>query len=201
MRKILLIAAIIILSFPFAHAQRYYFFCINVGEKSDGAYIAETINSVLAKADGKDKFTIYIRGGVSPEGKIFDSEVIEDLERWNAVSSVLGYVEEYSVLPKPEMDNMLRLFQNRYSVDAVGLHPAEEINVYWFGDQEYFKAHGRDLFLKFYYACAADQTWQRCVVCPDRANGFGNMSMAQLLGTPFSQNPKLVLHSSAATGK
>jgi hypothetical protein len=106
------------------------------------------------------------------------------MERWNEMATLLGYVEEYSVLPKPELDNMLRLFQNRYQVEAGGLRAKEEINVYWFGDQNYFKSHSQDLFLKFYYACAGGQTWKQCTLCPDRAGAFGNKTIPQLLNSP-----------------
>lgn len=179
------------LSLFIGNAQQYHFFCVNIGENSDGDYIAGVINSVLDNMKAGDTFTIYLRGGVSQSGKIFDSEVIEDRQRWNEVAQVLKYVETYSVLPKPEMDNMMRLFQSHYTVTEAGLSPKGNITVYWFGDRKYYKNYGQSLFLKFYYTCAGELTWQQCFLCPDKAGEFGSLTIQQLLGDSAYACPKI----------
>lgn len=178
-------------------AQRFYFFCINIGENSDGNYIAEQIDAVLQHSNlsKDDAFIVYIRGGANQSGKMYDSYLIEDMNVWKEKKSKISGLKQYSVLPKPEVDNLLRLFQDKYEVKGNSLTPKCDIYVYWFADKNYYENYGSDILLKLYVSCMdknmnvgnKGNTWRQCNVYADRPGGFPNMSFGELLKSPVVQ--------------
>ena len=187
MRKSILLFLVLLISLSMGKAQNFHFFCINIGENSDGDYIVEQIGDVLNKISSEDEFMVYIRGGINNNGKMFDAYIIDNMEDWNEVSPKISKLKQYSVLPKPEYDNLLRQFQNKYEIKDQTLIAKKNIYVYWFADKLYYERYGGDILLKFYSSCMGNKTWAQCNVYPDRKGLFSNMSFGQLVNNPFIQ--------------
>lgn len=187
MKKSLLLLFVLLFSLSMGKAQSFHFFCINIGENSDGDYIVEMINEVLNNISSNDEFRVYVRGGVNNNGKMFDAFIIDNKEDWAEVSPKFSKLKQYSVLPKPEYDNLLRQFQNQYEIKDQTLTAKNDIYVYWFADKSYYERYGDEILLKFYSSCMGDKTWTQCNVYPDRKGVFADMSFSQLVSNPFVQ--------------
>lgn len=187
MKKSLLLLFVLLFSLSLGKAQNFHFFCINIGENSEGDYIVEMINDVLKNISSGDEFRVYIRGGINNNGKMFDAYIIDNMEDWTEVSPKISKLKQYSVLPKPEYDNMLRQFQNKYEIIGQTLTPKNDIYVYWFADKLYYERYGSEILLKFYSSCMGDKTWKQCNVYPDRRGLFSGMSFGQLVDNPFAK--------------
>lgn len=150
-----------------SQAQGFYFFCINLGDQTDGAYIANVIDDVLKKNKVTD-FVIYIRGGVNKNEEVFDAVKITDMSNWNKAKVLLDKIDRCSVLPESEVDALRLTFQPKYAVKENGLSPLKPITVFWFGDEDYYRDYGRSLFLPFYFAVDGARTWENCYLYGDR---------------------------------
>ncbi len=191
MRKKLYILCVCLLMSFMGESQNFYFFCINIGENSDGDYIVDQIETLLPKKlSENDAFMVYIRGGANNNGKIYDSYVIENMDEWNDKKSKIKGLKQYSVLPKPEIDNLMRLFQNKYEIVNNNFTAKYAIYVYWFADKYYYENYGSDILLELYNACMgknlnSSNTWQLCHLYPDRRGGISNMTFGELIKNPF----------------
>lgn len=166
MRKTIVIM-ILLLAGLVSQAQGFFFFCINLGEQTEGAYIANVIDDVLKKNKATE-FVIYIRGGVNKNGEVFDAVKITDMASWKKAKVLLNNIDRCSVLPKSEVDALRLTFLPQYTVNGQGLSPLKPINVYWFGDENYYRDYGRSLFLPFYFAVDGAKTWENCYLYGDR---------------------------------
>lgn len=166
MRKTIVIM-ILLLAGLVSQAQGFFFFCINLGDQTDGAYIANVIDDVLKKNKATD-FVIYIRGGVNENGEVFDDVKITDMAIWKEARGLLDKIDRCSVLPKSEVNALRLTFQPKYSVNENGLSPLKPITVFWFGDENYYRKYGRLLFLPFYFAVDGAKTWENCYLYGDR---------------------------------
>lgn len=185
MKKNILLLLVLLFSLSMGKAQNFHFFCINIGENSEGDYIVEQIDEVLNKISSDDEFMVYIRGGINNNGKMFDAYIVDNKEDWKEVSPKISRLKQYSVLPKPEYDNLLRQFQNKYEIKNQSLTPNKNIYVYWFADKFYYEHYGSEILLKFYSSCMGDKTWVQCNVHPDRRGLFADLSFSQLVNNPF----------------
>ncbi len=166
MRKTIVIM-ILLLAGLVSQAQGFFFFCINLGEQTEGAYIANVIDDVLKKNKATE-FVIYIRGGVNKNGEVFDAVKITDMASWKKAKVLLDNIDRCSVLPKSEVDALRLTFLPQYTVNGQGLSPLKPINVYWFGDEDYYRDYGHSLFLPFYFAVDGARTWRNCYLYGDR---------------------------------
>lgn len=165
MKKTIALMVILMMAFTM-YGQRYYFFCINLSDHTDGAYVSGVIDSVLNKMNKKDEFLIYIRGGVNSEGKVFDAAKITDREEWKEARDLLDYIDRCKVSPA-ELDMLRKTIQPQYMVTNRSLQPGKSIVVYWFGDDIYYRDYGKSLFLPFYYAVDGERTWEACFLYGD----------------------------------
>lgn len=166
MKKAIVLIMIMLAGFAL-HAQRFYFFCINLSDNTDGAYVSGVIDGVLKQMGKNDEFVIYIRGGVNSEGKVFDAVRITDNNGWQEAKDLLDYIDRCSVLSKSEVDMMRKTFQPWYVVGDEGLEPKRNILVYWFGDEAYYSDYGKSIILPFYYALDGERTWEACYLYGD----------------------------------
>lgn len=165
MKKIIALMVIFMMAFTM-YGQRYYFFCLNLSDHTDGAYVSGVIDSVLNKMDKTDEFLIYIRGGVNSEGKVFDAAKITDGEAWKEARDLLDYIDRCGV-SLAELDMLRKTIQPQYEVTNRSLQPGKSIVVYWFGDEIYYRDYGKSLFLPFYYAVDGERTWEACFLYGD----------------------------------
>lgn len=185
MKKSLILLFVLLFTLSMGKAQNFYFFCINIGENSEGDYIVEQIDEVLNRISSGDEFRVYIRGGANSNGKMFDAYIIDDMEEWAEVSPKISKLKQYSVLPKPEYDNLLRQFQSKYEIQNQTFTAKSNIYVYWFGDKYYYEHYGSEILMKFYSSCMGDKTWTQCNIYPDRRGLFAGMTFGQLVNNPF----------------
>lgn len=166
MRKTIIIILMLVAGYV-SHAQKYYFFCVNLGNHSDGNYIASVVDDVLRLLEQQDEFMIYIRGGVNKDGKVFDAVKITDKSEWNEAKDLLDYIDRCSVLTASEVDMLCRTFAPLYSSENQQLQTKRNIFVYWFGDEQYYRDYGKALFLPFYFAMEGERTWSTCYLYGD----------------------------------
>lgn len=166
MKKTIILIMMLLAGFAI-QAQRYYFFCINLSENTDGAYVSKVIDGVLNQMDKKDEFVIYIRGGVNSENMVFDAVKLTDKKGWQEAKELLDYIDRCTVLPTSEVDMMRKTFQSQYIVGNQGLVPIKPVYVYWFGDEAYYRDYGNSLFMPFYYAVEGERTWKACYLYGD----------------------------------
>lgn len=150
-----------------SQAQGFFFFCINLGSQTEGAYIASVIDEVLKK-NKPDEYVIYIRGGVNENGEVFDDVKITDMAIWKEARGLLDKIDRCSVLPKSEVNALRLTFEPQYTVNEEGLSPLMPITVYWFGDEDYYRNYGQSLFLPFCFAVDGAKTWENCYLYGDR---------------------------------
>lgn len=167
MRKAMIFIVVLLAGFV-SRAQDFYFFCINLGDHTDGTYIANVIDDALNNNKVSD-FVIYIRGGVNKDGKVFDAVKITDRSAWDEAKGLLDYIDRCSVLAASEKDMLCRTFQPLYTSENQKFQPLKPITVYWFGDEQYYRDYGRTLFLPFYYAVEAEKTWRTCYLFGDNS--------------------------------
>lgn len=165
-----------------AKPQQFFFFCINLGDNTDGNYVAEVIDGALKQLGRQDEFLIYIRGGVNQEGKVFDAVQITDRREWEETKSLLDYIDRCSVLATSELDMLKRIFQNRYKSDILPLCPNNPITIYWFGDEQYYLNYGRTIFLPFYFATNGETSWHNCYLYKDNRAMKKAASVQEQLG-------------------
>lgn len=168
MRKTIVIILMLLAGYV-SHAQNYYFFCINLGNHSDGSYIASVVDDALQRLGQQDDFLIYIRGGVNKDGKVFDAVKITTKSEWVEAKELLDYIDRCSVLAASEVDMLCRTFQPLYSYSSENqvLQAKKNITIYWFGDEQYYHTYGRTVFLPFYFAVDAGRTWRNCYLYGD----------------------------------
>lgn len=159
MRKTLLLIMMLMAGFT-ASSQQFVFFCVNLGDHTDGGYVSAVIDEALKQLGNQDEFVIYIRGGVNREGKVFDAAQITNRAEWEEAKGLLDYIDRCSVLAPSEVDMLKRIFQSRYDVVGQALNSKKPITVYWFGDEQYYRNYGRTLFLPFYYATNGAAAWR-----------------------------------------
>lgn len=196
-RKSIYILLFLFMSAFISSAQNFYFFCINVGENSDGSYIAGKIDDQLKKLGPNGSFIIYIRGGVAfKDGETYDAVVVDKMEDWNNIKGKINKVKRCSVLPEPEVDNMMRRFDREsvYEVKNHCLSKKKNISVFWFADKDYYNNYGEKLLLKFYYSCMGEKTWDKCVLFPDKGDAFANESFQELLKTSFASKENIIIN-------
>ena len=166
MRKTIILIMMLIAGFT-ARSQQFLFFCVNLGDHTDGDYVAGVIDGALKQLGRQDEFMIYIRGGVNQDGKVFDAVQITNRSEWEEAKGLLDYIDRCSVLAASEVDMLKRIFQNYYSSGSQLLRPQKTISVYWFGDEQYYRNYGRTLFLPFYFAADGATTWDKCYLYGD----------------------------------
>ncbi len=166
MRKIFYLT-IMLLTAIGARAQQFVFFCVNLGDHTNGGYVADVIDGVLKQLDQQDEFVVYIRGGVNHVGKVFDAVQITKRAEWEEAKGLLDYIDRCSVLAFSEAEMLKRIFQNRYDIVEQKLTPKIPITVYWFGDEQYYLNYSRTLFLPFYFATDGANTWRNCYLYGD----------------------------------
>ncbi len=167
LRKSFFVLSVLLLSFYIGNAQKFHFFCINIGEESNGEYIVNQINTVMKTITEKDSFVVYIRAGYEGS-KLYRSVVIRDKAEWNETAPVIGRLKQYSVRYEEEVKDMMALFEPKYKFEKEVLSAKMPIYVYWFADQYYYNNYGKLLLMKFYYSCMGDKTWVKCFVSPDK---------------------------------
>lgn len=187
MRKIILLIMMLVAGFS-ARSQQFVFFCVNLGDHTDGNYVAEVIDGALKQLGQQDEFMIYIRGGVNKEGKVFDAVQISDREKWEEAKGLLDYIDRCTVLSSSEVDMLKRIFQSRYTVDRQVLKAQKPITIYWFGDEQYYKDHGRDLFLSFYFSVNGDRTWRNCYLYGENRQMKASSVQERLGANEYSTN-------------
>lgn len=166
MRKTLLLMMMLMAGFT-ASSQQFVFFCVNLGDHTDGGYVSAVIDEALKQLGNQDEFVIYIRGGVNQDGKVFDAVQITDRTEWEEAKELLDYIDRCSVLAASEVDMLKRIFQNRYTNGSQRLRPRKSITVYWFGDEQYYLNFSRTIFLPFYFAADGATTWKNCFLYGD----------------------------------
>ena len=159
MRKTILLIMMFMAAFT-ARPQQFVFFCVNLGDHTEGSYVADVIDGALRQLGRQDEFVIYIRGGVNRDGKVFDAVQITDRKGWEEARGLLDYIDRCSVLAPSEVDMMKRIFQSRFTVAGQTLRPIKPVTVYWFGDAQYYRDYGRTLILPFYFATGGASTWR-----------------------------------------
>ena len=181
MRKTIILIMMLIAGFT-ARSQQFVFFCVNLGDHTNGSYVAGVIDGVLKQLDRKDQFVIYIRGGVNQEGKVFDAVQITDRTEWEEAKGLLDYIDRCSVLAASEVDMLKRIFQSRYNSNSQRLSPKSSITIYWFGDEQYYLDYGRTLFLPFYFATDGATAWRNCYLYGDTQQMKKAASVQERLG-------------------
>ena len=166
MRKTILLIIMLVTCFV-AKPQQFFFFCINLGDNTDGNYVAEVIDGALKQLGRQDEFLIYIRGGVNQEGKVFDAVQITDQTEWGKAKGLLDYIDRCSVLATSEVDMLKHIFQSHYVVNGQKLRPIKPTTVFWFGNERYYLNFGRTLFLPIYFAMDGESTWRNCYLYGD----------------------------------
>ena len=159
MRKSIILIMMLMAAFA-ARSQQFVFFCVNLGDHTDGDYVAGVIDGALKQLGQQDEFVIYIRGGVNRDGKVFDAVQITNRAEWEEAKGLLDYIDRCTVLAPSEVDMLKRIFQSRYDVVGQKLNPKKSVSVYWFGDEQYYRNYGRTLFLPFYFATNGVTTWR-----------------------------------------
>ena len=135
MRKTILTIMMLIAGFT-ARSQQFVFFCVNLGDHTDGGYVSAVIDGALKQLGRQDEFVIYIRGGVNQDGKVFDAVQITNRSEWEEAKELLDYIDRCSVLASSEVDMLKRIFLNRYTSGSQRLFSQKAITVYWFGDEQ-----------------------------------------------------------------
>ena len=159
MRKSIILIMMLMAAFA-ARSQQFVFFCVNLGNHTDGDYVAGVIDGALKQLGQQDEFVIYIRGGVNRDGKVFDAVQITNRAEWEEAKGLLDYIDRCTVLAPSEVDMLKRIFQSRYDVVGQKLNPKKPVTVYWFGDEQYYRNYGRTLFLPFYFATNGTTAWR-----------------------------------------